>query len=67
MLASLDAGIELPRLQDFFPFPFLTQAHVGAARVYSEVHPRRGRPCRLGELNPETLRRGAHVVRAARA
>lgn len=65
VLASLDAGIELPRLQD--SFPFLTQAHMGAARVYSEVHPRRGRPRRLGELNPDAVRRSARVVRAARA
>ncbi|WP_028998350.1 DUF433 domain-containing protein [Azohydromonas australica] len=64
VLASLDAGIELPRLQD--SFPFLTQAHVGSARVYSEVHPRRGRPRRLGELNPQAVRRSARVVRAAR-
>jgi uncharacterized protein (DUF433 family) len=65
VLASLDAGIELPRLQD--SFPFLTQAHVGAARVYAEVHPRRGRPRRLGELNPDAVRRSTRVVRAARA
>ena len=65
VLASLEAGIELPRLQE--SFAFLTQAHVGAARVYVQVHPRRGRPRRLGELNPDAVRRSARVVRAARA
>jgi uncharacterized protein (DUF433 family) len=65
VLASLDAGIELPRLQE--SFPFLTRTHVGAARVYAEVHPRRGRPRRLGELNPDAVRRSVRVVRVARA
>lgn len=64
VLASLDAGVELPRLQE--SFAFLTQAHVGAARVYAQVHPRRGRPRRLGELNPQAVRRSARVVRVAR-
>ena len=64
VLASLEAGVDLPRLQA--SFPFLTQAHVGAARVYSQVHPRRGRPRRLGEVNPDAVRRSARVVRTAR-
>ena len=64
VLASLEAGVDLPRLQA--SFPFLTQAHVGAARVYSQVHPRRGRPRRLGEVNPDAVRRSARVVLTAR-
>jgi uncharacterized protein (DUF433 family) len=65
VLASLDASVDLPRLQA--SFPFLTQAHVGAARVYAEVHPRRGRPRRLADVNPDAVRRSTRVVRAARA
>jgi uncharacterized protein (DUF433 family) len=64
VLASLDAGVDLPRLQA--SFPLLTQAHVAAARVYSEVHPRRGRPRRLADVNPDAVRRSVRVVRAAR-
>lgn len=63
VLASLDARVELPRLQA--SFPFLSQSHVGAVRVYAEVHPRRGRPRHLGELNPVAVRRSARVVRVA--
>jgi uncharacterized protein (DUF433 family) len=65
VLPSLDVGVDLPRLQA--SFPFLTQAHVGAVRVYAEVHLRRGRPRRLADVNPDAVRRNTRVVRAARA
>ena len=42
VLASLDNGLDWQRVVD--AYPFLTHALVGAARTYSKVHPRRGRP-----------------------
>ena len=45
VLGSLDVGIDLDNLQA--SYPFLTPAHVHAARVFLAVHPKRGRPRRL--------------------
>jgi len=44
-LGALDDGMALDQVRE--DYPFLTEAHVAAARVYVEVHPRRGRPRRL--------------------
>jgi uncharacterized protein (DUF433 family) len=61
VLGSVAAGIELDRLTA--SYPFLTEAHVQSAKVYDEVHPRRGRPRRLAEVNPELPRRVTRVVK----
>ena len=50
VLGSLAAGIELDRLKA--SYPFLTEAHIQSAKVYEAVHPRRGRPRRMSEVNP---------------
>ena len=48
-------------------YPLLTEAHIQAAKVYSEVHPRRGRPRRLADVSPGLSRRVTRVIeRAAR-
>jgi uncharacterized protein (DUF433 family) len=62
--ASMAAGIDMERLRA--SYPFLTSAHIAAANVYAEVHPRRGRPKRLSEANPEWQVLGTRVVRPAR-
>jgi uncharacterized protein (DUF433 family) len=65
VLASLDKGVDRERVLK--SYPFLTEAHIDAARVYSRVHPRRGRPRRLSDSNAPALKRVSKVVRTARA
>jgi len=65
VLASLERGIAKDRL--ITSYPFLTEAHIDAARVYAQVHPRRGRPRRLSDLNPSATPRVTRVVRSAKA
>lgn len=65
VLASQVAGVDIKRLQA--SYPFLTQAHLQAAQVYQEVHPRRGRPRRLEDATPGLTRRITRMVRSARA
>ncbi|QDQ29306.1 DUF433 domain-containing protein [Chitinimonas arctica] len=65
VLASLDKGIALDRLCT--SYPFLTKAHLAAARTYMQVHPRRGRPRNLAEAYPELQLRTERIVRTARA
>ena len=65
VLGSMAAGIDVDRLKA--SYPFLTDAHLHAARVYAEVHPRRGRPRRLADTNPRSLRRVTRIVRVAAA
>jgi uncharacterized protein (DUF433 family) len=48
VLASLDEGMSLEEVRE--SYQFLTDAHVAAGRIYTAVHPRRGRPRRLGEV-----------------
>jgi uncharacterized protein (DUF433 family) len=55
ILSSLAKGVPLDRLK--MSYPFLTAVHIQAAFVYTNVHPTRGRPRRLAELNPELPRR----------
>jgi uncharacterized protein (DUF433 family) len=50
VLASADGDISPARLRA--SYPFLTPAHIEAARTYAAVHPRRGRPRRLSEIDP---------------
>lgn len=61
VLSSLASGIELDRLKT--SYPFLTEAHIESAKVYEAVHPRRGRPRRIADLNPELPRRIVRVVK----
>lgn len=63
VLGSAAAGVDAQRLKA--AYPFLTDAHFQAARVYENVHPRRGRPRRLAEINPPETRRVSKVVRRA--
>ncbi len=65
VLASLDRGIGKAELRE--SFPFLTDTHLSAARVYAAVHPRRGRPRPLGEMNPRMKPLSSRVVRPAQA
>jgi uncharacterized protein (DUF433 family) len=48
VLGALDEGMTRDETRQ--DYPFLTDAHVAAARVYAEVHPRRGRPRRLRDV-----------------
>lgn len=61
VLGSLAAGIDLDRLKA--SYPFLTEAHIQSAKVYEAVHPRRGRPRRMSEVNPQLPRRVTRVVK----
>lgn len=61
VLGSLTAGIQLDRLKA--SYPFLTEAHIQFAKVYEEVHPRRGRPRRIAGLNPELPRRVTRITK----
>lgn len=63
VLASLDEGVSLERLKA--SYPFVTEAHVDAARVYLLVHPRRGRPRRLVDTKPSLKPRSSKLVRPA--
>lgn len=48
VLGAVDEGVTLEELRE--DYAFLTEAHIVAARVYAEVHPRRGRPRRLRDV-----------------
>ena len=61
VLGSLTAGIPLDRLKA--SYPFLTEAHIQSAKVYVEVHPRRGRPRRMADLNPDLPRSVTRVIK----
>jgi uncharacterized protein (DUF433 family) len=61
ILASLDAGVDKRRL--IASYPFLNDAHIEAAQVYRQVHPRRGR---LRDANPSTSRRLTRTVRTSK-
>ena len=61
VLSSLAEGIELQRLKN--SYPFLTDAHIMAAKAYEAVRPRRGRPRRLSELNQDLRRNVTRVVK----
>ena len=64
VLSSLEEGEALARLQS--SYPFLTEAHVDAARVYLLVRPRRGRPRKLSDRSPVLKPRVSKVVKPAR-
>lgn len=62
--SSKAAGLSDERL--IASYPFLTSDLIQDAEIYQQVHPRRGRPRRLGELNPSWTPRESKVVRAGR-
>lgn len=61
VLGSFAPGISLDRLKA--SSPFLTEAHIQSAKVYDEVHPRRGRPRRIADVNPGLPRRVTRVIK----
>lgn len=63
--ASLDKGIPLERVVD--AYPFVTPSLVEAAKVYQQVHPRRGRRRSLADANPTWEMREEKVVRIKRS
>ena len=65
VLASLDAGVSLSRLQK--SYPFLSDELVESARVYAKVRPRRGRPRRISDAHPSWKVKSSKVVRPARS
>ena len=50
VLASVKEGIERKRIER--AYPFLTDKHLEAAKVYVSVHPRRGRPSKAASALP---------------
>ena len=34
-------------------YPFVTEEHIKAARIYAAVHPKKGRPLRISESHPD--------------
>lgn len=63
VIASLDKGIHAKRVTA--SYPFLTDALISAARVYQQVHPRRGRPRRLADAQPGWSIKETRVLRPA--
>lgn len=64
VLGSLSEGVSLSELRE--SYAFLTDAHVAAARVYSSVHPRRGRPRRACEASVASKQLIERVIRRPR-
>jgi len=64
VLASLEKGISKDRL--IASYSFLTNAHIDAASVYAQIHPRRGRPRRLSDTNPSAKPKVTRVARLRR-
>lgn len=62
IMASLKKGIDRKRILG--AHPSLTDEHLEAARVYSEVYPRRGRPTKASTAPPSwKIRSSRHVTR----
>jgi len=62
VMASLKKGIDRKRI--LRAYPFLTDEHLEAARIYSEVHPRRGRPTKTSTAPPSwKIKSSRHVAR----
>ena len=51
VLAPLEVGESANELK--MRYPYLTDAHIEAARAYNQTHPRRGRSPRLNILHPD--------------
>jgi uncharacterized protein (DUF433 family) len=63
VLASLDKPIDKHRLIQ--SYPFLKDEHIDAARIYTKIHPTKGRPRRLAEVNPNWKIKSSRIVRPA--
>ena len=62
VMASLKKGIDRKRI--LRAYPFLTDEHLEAARIYSGVHPRRGRPTKTSTAPPSwKIKSSRHVAR----
>lgn len=61
--ASMDRGIDKQRM--VASYPFLTDEHIEAARVYTKIHPKRGRPRRMSETHPNWKVKSSRAVRSA--
>jgi uncharacterized protein (DUF433 family) len=62
IMASLKKGIDRKRI--FGSYPFLTDEHLEAARVYSEGCPRRGRPTKSSAAPSSwKIKSSRHVAR----
>jgi uncharacterized protein (DUF433 family) len=51
VVASADKGIDVSRIRT--SYPFVTEEHIKAARIYAAVHPKKGRPLRISESHPD--------------
>jgi uncharacterized protein (DUF433 family) len=60
VLGSLDEGVSWERV--LASYPFLSEAHVEAARAYVQTHPLPVRGRRFGELHPESVLKSSGVV-----
>ena len=65
VLGSLDSGIDMQSIQE--AYPFLTLAHVQAARVYEKLHPNHTQTKPLSTLFPESMLSFRQIVRPAAA
>ena len=65
VVAARRAGASAAQLAE--AYPGVTPEMIDAAEVYLAVHPRRGRPPQLGELNPAWRLKNTKVVRPAAA
>jgi len=63
VIASLDRGIARHRIAA--SYPFLTDEHIKAARIYAKVHPRRGRPPRMSQTHPDWKFKSSRIARSA--
>ncbi len=61
IVGSKAAGISDDRLIE--SYPFLTPERIEDAEIYQQVHPRRGRPRKLGEMHPDWKIQHSKVVR----
>ncbi|WP_431257763.1 DUF433 domain-containing protein [Roseateles chitinivorans] len=50
VVGRIDCGEDRAQIQS--DYPFLTEAHIDAARIYMAAHPRRGRPLRITDMYP---------------
>lgn len=64
VLASLANGMDLSRLQE--SWPFLTDAHVEAARAYLQANPEPRRPRSIAEVHPDWVGTDRGVLRPPR-
>ncbi|HRI91035.1 MAG TPA: DUF433 domain-containing protein [Accumulibacter sp.] len=61
VLASVDDGMSLEEVRE--SYPYVTEAHVGAARVYAAARPQPSRARRLREVSSRSLLRETVIRR----